>query len=175
MPLPLFFLEASMAFTRTQCLERLAWMTASDQYPTLDSTALQQLIDDALRYTTWTASTAYNVGDMIVPPVPNGRVYRCVIAGISGTDSTIFPIYATKPGYTLYDGSGNPGLTWQDYAFANAEPYDLHLAVRNGWLRKAAACATQIAIEDGNVKADMEKLQAHCLSQAQRHQPLGIV
>ena len=35
-----------MPLTRTEALDRLAWMVASDQYPFLDSTALQQLVDD---------------------------------------------------------------------------------------------------------------------------------
>ena len=80
-----------MPLTRTEALDRLAWMVASDQYPFLDSTALQQLVDDHARWAVWSASTAFVVGDIIIPTVANGRLYQCVIAGTSGATEPQFP------------------------------------------------------------------------------------
>ena len=89
-----------MPYTRTQALERLAWMVASDQYPQLDSTALQQLVDDHARWSVWTASTAYVVGDIVIPTVANGRLYQCVIAGTSSATEPQFPQWTQTLNYS---------------------------------------------------------------------------
>ena len=52
-------------------------------------------------YKTWLASTAYMVGDCIVPAISNGYVYCCTTAGTTGASH---PTYPTTPGGTVTDG-----------------------------------------------------------------------
>jgi hypothetical protein len=48
----------------------------------------------------WVATTAYNVGDIVQPIVPNGFIYIAIQGGISGTSEPTFP---TGPGQTVSD------------------------------------------------------------------------
>ncbi len=162
-----------MPLTRTQALERLAWMVASDQYPFLDSTALQQLVDDHARWTVWTASTAYVYGDIIRPTVANGGLYKCIIPGTSDTTEPEFPQLAYNSLYTINDGSGD--LQWQDIGPANVERYDIRAAARQGWIRKASSITHLIDVKDGQVDAKMAALREHCLDQAKRYSPMVFV
>jgi hypothetical protein len=52
--------------------------------------------------TTWTASTAYLVGDVVKPTTPNGFIYECTTAGTSGGTQ---PTWATTAGATVNDGT----------------------------------------------------------------------
>ncbi len=162
-----------MPLTRTEALDRLAWMVASDQYPFLDSTALQQLVDDHARWAVWSASTAFVVGDIIIPTVANGRLYQCVIAGTSSATEPQFPQWTRTTGYSVNDGSGD--LLWQDIGPANVERYDIRAAARQGWIRKASSITHLIDVKDGQVDAKMAVLREHCLDQAKRFSPMVFV
>lgn len=50
----------------------------------------------------WTASTAYTVGQTIVPTSPNGRLYQCTTAGTSAATQ---PTWPTTDGGTVTDGT----------------------------------------------------------------------
>ena len=162
-----------MPLTRTQALEQLAWRVASDQYPFLDSTALQNLIDTTARWSVWTASTSYVYGDIVIPTVANGRLYQCVIAGTSSATEPQFPQWTRTTGYSVNDGSGD--LLWQDIGPANVERYDIRAAARQGWIRKAASITHLIDVKDGQVDAKMAALREHCLDQAKRNSPMVFV
>lgn len=57
--------------------------------------------------TTWQASTAYEVGDLVRPVTGNGHLYVCVAAGTSaGTE----PTWPTTRGGNVTDG----GVTWDE-------------------------------------------------------------
>jgi hypothetical protein len=55
----------------------------------------------------WSGSTAYSLGDIVVPTSPNGHSYRVVTAGTSGGSEPTWP----TGGSTVGDG----GVVWQDY------------------------------------------------------------
>jgi len=56
---------------------------------------------------TWAGSTAYTVGQTIVPSTANGHIYKCTVAGTSAsTPPSTWP----TDGSTVTDG----GVTWQD-------------------------------------------------------------
>jgi hypothetical protein len=57
---------------------------------------------------TWTPSTAYTVGQEIVPATANGRMYVCTAAGTSYTTA---PTWPTTPGGTVTETSGP---TWKE-------------------------------------------------------------
>lgn len=58
----------------------------------------------------WTASTPYQVGEVVCPATPvggNSHSYRCTVAGTSGAAQPAFP---TTEGATVADGA----VTWQE-------------------------------------------------------------
>ncbi len=52
--------------------------------------------------TTWAASTAYKVGDIVRPTTGNGYVYRCFVAGTTGASE---PTWSTTKGDNVADGT----------------------------------------------------------------------
>jgi hypothetical protein len=55
---------------------------------------------------TWAVSTAYSVGDRVVPTTGNGYYYECTVAGTS--DAATEPTWPTTIGGTVVDGT----VTW---------------------------------------------------------------
>jgi hypothetical protein len=56
----------------------------------------------------WSGSTAYSLGDIVMPASPNGHSYRVVSAGTSGGSEPSWP----TGGGSVSDG----GVVWQDYS-----------------------------------------------------------
>lgn len=157
--------------TRTEALLEVARNCASDQYPELDSSDLAALVDKWQVYTVWTASTAYVVGDKVIPTVSNGRLYLCIIAGTSDTVEPGWPDYVTQPYYAIGDGQD---LEWQDIGPAPVQ-YDVMSASREGWLLKASRAAGLVNVTDGAVSASMGSLQDKCIRQAARFLSMRIL
>lgn len=61
----------------------------------------------AASVTTWAGNQAYALGDIRRPTVANGRIYRCVQAGTSGSTQ---PTWPTGTGERVTDG----GVIWQE-------------------------------------------------------------
>jgi hypothetical protein len=168
-----------MPLSRLAAIKKLSWMVQADSFPELDSNALGELIDEHKRFNSWEASIYYNVGDQIVPTVPNGRVYSCLIAGTSGTVEPSFPQIGYNVGQNIPDGTPvspiNWGLTWIDVGFTNQEIYDVRASAREGWMRKASICANLINTDDGATKVDLNKLIDHCHKMASSYRSFGIL
>ncbi len=50
----------------------------------------------------WAASTAYTVGEYVLPATPNGHLYKCTTAGTSNSTA---PAWPTTSGATIADGT----------------------------------------------------------------------
>lgn len=59
---------------------------------------------------TWAATTSYTTTSYVVPPTPNGFIYKCTAAGTSGASAPTFP---TTIGTTVTDG----GATWTCWGY----------------------------------------------------------
>jgi hypothetical protein len=57
-------------------------------------------------YNTWTATTGYGLGEVVIPTTPNNRRYACTLAG---TSDGIAPVWPGALGATVVDGT----VTWQ--------------------------------------------------------------
>ena len=67
-------------------------------------------------YNTWAASTAYDVGNVVIPTVPNTRRYACIVAGTSGATE---PVWPGALGATVVDGT----VTWKNVGWDyNGDP-----------------------------------------------------
>lgn len=75
--------------------------------------------DFAPSYSSWSASTSYSAGDIIIPTTRNGRRYRAMNAGTSDSSE---PIWSTVSGATITDND----ITWEEYGgeHANNEFWD---------------------------------------------------
>lgn len=61
----------------------------------------------------WVASTANSVNNIVTPTTANGHVYKCTVAGTTGTTE---PIWTTTAGGTVSDGT----VTWQEIGSNNS-------------------------------------------------------
>jgi hypothetical protein len=167
-----------MPLSRLAAIKKLSWMVQAEAFPELDSNALGELIDEHKRYSTWTASTQYYVGDQIVGLSPNGRVYQCTIAGTSGTVEPNFPQIGYAVGQNFNDGvvpADEFPLTWRDSGFVQQEIYDVRASAREGWMRKASIAANLLNTDDGATKVDLNRLIENCHAQAAKFRSFGIL
>jgi len=65
-------------------------------------------------YDDWAGTTAYVVGDIVVPTVDNGHRYRCTV---SGDSDSVEPTWPTADGGTVVDDE----VTWEEYGGALAD------------------------------------------------------
>lgn len=157
--------------TRDQAIARLSDYCQAEMYPELDSADLGTLIDRYKRFTVWASSTAYNVGDCVIPPIANGRKYYCAKAGTSGTDTTIFPDY----GITNTIVTDGADINWQDGGPVGREQYDVMSSARAAWLMKASRVSNLIGTQDGQQRIDSQNLQAHFLEMSNKFRPMEII
>lgn len=66
--------------------------------------------EEAYRSRKWKASTEYIYGDIVRPVTPNGRSYKCTVAGMSGGSE---PAWPTAVGGTVVDGTA----TWKENTY----------------------------------------------------------
>ncbi len=100
----------------------------------------------------WQANKAYAVNDCVIPPTPNGYIYRCVTAG---TSSALTPSFPVTLGQTYNDGN----VVWicqLDYAYTpsigtrvSSTAYTVGTLVRpatvNGYVYKCTTAGTTAA------------------------------
>jgi hypothetical protein len=164
-----------MSLTRASAIARVSMYCDAQSYPQLSTTDIGQVLDDTVRFGgVWTASTAYSVGDRIVPVTPNGRVYECRTAGTSGTTEPGWPRYGSYIYWWTEDGTSDPRLRWIDMGPANIEQYDVRSATQRCWLIKASRVAGEIDAKDGTSDVKLSQLRDHCVKMAERYRPMVI-
>lgn len=169
-----------MPLSRLAAIRQLGQICQSTSFPELTDNQLGDLIDQHKRFATWTPSTYYSVGDMVVPTTPNGRVYQCVIAGTSQTTEPAFPQITYAVGQAFYDYSTLPanqdfGLTWQDNGYITTEIYDVRAAAKQGWLLKASIAANLANTSDGQMKIELHTIQENCVQMAGKFRSFFIL
>ena len=166
-----------MALTRPDAIARVSLWCDATSYPEVSTTDIGTVVDQFDRFSTWTAATSYAVGDQVVPTTPNGRVYRCRVAGTSGATEPGFPDYpyAQFVGAAWTDGTSDPVLLWVDAGPANVERYDVRSAARQVWLIKASRVTAEIDAKDGTSDVKLSQLRSACLEMAEKFRPLVIV
>lgn len=163
-----------MSLTRAQAISRVVMLCDAASYPEVTTTEIGQMLDDTIRYSTWTAATTYSIGDRIVPTNPNGRVYEARVGGVSGATEPEFPDYGSFQGWWISDGSSDPELAWVDKGPANIERYDVRTVAQRVWLVKASRVATEIDAQEGSSNVKLSQLKSHCVEMASRFRPMVI-
>lgn len=147
----------------------------ANSYPQITTTEIGTILDDLIRWDYWTASHSYAVDDLIVPLIPNGRLYRCVAAGTSDSTQPTFPVFPSIGfiNQTIYE-STTSGVIWIDIGTAQNEQYDVQGATRRAWLLKASRCAGDVDSKEGLSDVKLSQLSDHCIRMAERFRPLVI-
>lgn len=166
-----------MGLTRAEAIARVSLWCDATAYPEVSTTDIGTVVDQFSRFSTWTASTAYAVGDRIVPTTPNGRVYEARRAGTSDTTEPDWPTapWSQYQGWVYSEGTSDPELMWVDAGPANVERYDVRSAARQVWLIKASRVVGEIDSKDGSADVKLSQLRTHCLEQAEKFRPMVIV
>jgi hypothetical protein len=168
--------SGAMSLSRAEAIGRVALYSQAAQYPAVSTTDIGIVLDEHQRFGTWTASTAYAVGDRIVSSTPNGRVYECRQYGTSGTTEPEFPDnYGwTWEGYLITEGTSNPQLAWVDMGPAHIERYDVRTATRAIWLLKAGLVSAEVDAKEGTSDVKLSQLQSQFLTMADKFRPVSI-
>lgn len=151
--------------TEAQALAKLAIACPNEVYPQLTTLEMQSLLSDALRFSTHAVSTAYAVGAQVVPSTPNGRLYRCTVAGTSASTAPVWPTRYYRIAQRIQDGTA----VWEDIGPTDAEPYDISSATRAAWLLKAAKASADIDTGDQDQSTKASQVQTQCLAMARRY------
>ena len=168
--------------------------------PTLDPVLSPAEIDAALTRTaygsTWLPSTAYAEGQFVVPTVPMGRIYRCVLPGTSDLTAPqwliappymgpvnplagswwgigIIPIISNVTGTPWFFGLADGTCAWRDFSGFTGEIYNVRAAASEAWRMKARKCATRVdsSIARG-VSARESQMYTMCMAQANALMPV---
>lgn len=152
--------------TETQALAQLIRLTAPDADPPLTVDELTSCLQESARAKVWTANAVVAVGDRVV--TGNGRTYRCILGGTSGS---AFPlVIVTSDAYPITDG----GARWRDAGPAHKEIYDVRGAAHRAWLLKAGKAAERITFSADNQRFELSNLQAQCLKMAAKYLPVVV-
>lgn len=162
-----------MALSRLQAIEKTILFSNAMEYPELTNDEIGQIVDEHKRTSTWSASTAYVVNQIIEPTVRNGRKYTCVVAGTSSTTEPDFPdgIYSNT-GIRYSDGTD---LVWEDSGVAYDEIYDVRASIRAAFLLKASKIAHLIDVKDGETALKMGDLRKSLIEMASKYRPMEIL
>ena len=161
-----------MPLSRTAAINQVSIMVQSNEFPELDSNELGLLVDNNARSVDWSASISYVYGDIVEPVIKNGRIYKCIVAGTSGTTNP-FPTYYRE--FCKDVGFSDNTVEWLDLGPAHVERYDLRSSVRAGWILKAAKAANLVASKDGSQDINLEALQKQFLVMAERYRPVVLL
>lgn len=142
--------------------------------PELTQGEIELEVDRAKLASTWTINTTYALGDAIIPPSRNGRVY---IVTQPGTSHSVAHAYTDwRDGFT--EGSSNPQLRWEEVGSAMFNPgitgaewnvYDINKAARECWMLKARKVSSLPDTGD----TSFSQLYKHCVEQAQKYKPFA--
>ncbi len=162
--------------TEAEARARLERLVAHTTPPTLDAEEISALLLVAARVDSagalreeagaeWAPSTAYAVGDTVVPTSRNGVRYRVSVAGTSGAaEPATWPVTGT-----VTDG----GVTWEiDTATPAAwsPTYDLAAAAAEGWRVKAGLVSDRFRFADDGDSYDRDQVFAHCVRMAEQYE-----
>jgi hypothetical protein len=152
-------------------MTELKRLTEYSVEPVLDETTdLTPILNAAKICSLWVAGTAYSYGDEIVPTSANqnGRRYRCIKAGMSGSTE---PFWNPYYGGRVIDGST---LVWEECGAQAKSLWDMNLAAYNGWLAKAAKVAPDFDFSGAGESYKRSQVYEQCLKQAARFAPVKV-
>lgn len=142
-------------------LAAVRMFVAPDDTPTLDDVELNSILDSVQRASFWVLSTAFSVGDVILPATKNGHRYRCAQAG---TTAATEPTWPTRDAATITDGT----VIWEEAGADYENVFDIRAAASQAWTLKQAK-ASQLFDMPGQ---SLSQITDHCKQMAEAFEPV---
>lgn len=157
----------------TEAMTQLRLMVQDTVCPTLTADELQWLLDKkARRAYIWTATTAYKIGDVVIPTTNNRNGHRYQIIAFDGdgvSSAATEPSWSTSRDSTISDGN----ITWQEVG-VEVDLWDLQAAACAGWQMKAAKASPYEDFKQGEQSFSDSQLFDHCMKMARQYAPVMI-
>lgn len=156
--------------TQSEALEELKDLVSWEAEPALSEAVLLRCLAKNLRYKAWESETVYAVGDRVAA---NGRLYICMVAGVSGENAP-FPTNGAHNVFSpcfYWDGA----VRWEDAGAAFKDNYDMGGAARAAWLMKAAKDSELVDMSDRDTKIMLSGRREFALKQAARYTAIWVV
>jgi hypothetical protein len=153
-------------------MTRLKAMVQDEVCPTLNPDELQLLLDGAKRAAIWTASTAFSIGDVVIPTTNNrnGHRYVCIAFDGSGVSSaTTEPTWSSCRDATITDGN----ITWQEDG-REFDLWDLRRAAYDGWDMKMSKASPYEDFKQGDQSFSDSQLFEHCKKKRDSFVPVMV-
>lgn len=156
--------------TQAEAAELLRVRGVSSAEPEVPVDVVLSLLTQTARAGIRANSTAYVVGDRVVPATANGRVYECIVAGTSASSVPTWPTAIStrrgfQQGYRVVDGTA----TWADAGYAHKDIYDLNAASRECWLWRAQHLAQKFDVSADGMSMKRSQLYEFAIAQARRY------
>lgn len=137
------------------------------EFPCLDDTLVQQIVERNQRASVWTAPTDYNAGDRIQPTTRNGHFYECVVPGTSSTDE---PDWCLKMDSLTQETDSD--LVWREVAIdIDGNLYNLRNAVHEAWLLKASRSVSEFDVSIDQQSWERSQIHDHCKEMTDKWTP----
>lgn len=149
-------------------------LAAPNIAPTVDQCYdLRATIIRHQRCSFWAATTPYNVGDVVMPVLPNGHRYVVREAGTSGATEPVW----LESRHSVIAEEGTL-MIWQEDGPDFANIFDIEWTVYDVWMHKAGQASAQVdttlagGASAGTFTVNCSQMFNHCIVMAQRYAPL---
>jgi hypothetical protein len=149
--------------TREQALQKLSRLVDPAGDFGVPEHVLEDALDDNTRFAVHAVSTAYAVGDRIVPNPFTGRLYRCAVGGTSGATA---PTWPTTPGVSTWKLDDGDTLEWEDIGPVKNRPYNFEGAAYDVCMALARMNVGKTDVSDSGVSVKRSQIYDHWISMA---------
>ena len=149
--------------TYTEALEKLSRLVDPDGAFDIPSHVLEDALEDRKRFAVHAVSTAYGVGDRVIPSPATGRLYRCLVAGTSDSTAPDWPT-GTVSTWKLEDGET---LEWEDIGPVKASrQWDMDGAAYDVCMAMARRNVGKYDVTDSGVSAKRSQMMTNWMTMA---------
>jgi hypothetical protein len=149
--------------TREQALQKLSRLVDPDGAFGVPEHVLEDALDSNARFSVHAVSTAYTVGDRIVPDPFNGRLYRCAVSGTSGATA---PEWPTSPRISTWKVDDGDTLEWEDIGPVANRPWSFEGAAYDVCMAMARRNVGKTDVSDSGVSVKRSQVYDHWISMA---------
>ena len=149
-----------------KAVEVVATQACACDPPELSTAELEGVLRRSQIGATWQPDTVYGQGAQVIPSVPNGHLYQCIVAGTSGASEPAFNQFA---GTTTTDNT----VTWLEAGLERGY-FDLDQATSDAWLLKAGKAAPLVQNSSAGQSLASQQLFTHCNQMARYWEPTKV-
>lgn len=155
----------------------LKQMTQDETCPALTDPEFDDLLTKFKRGSLWSPSTAFAIGDVIIPTLANRNGHRFIAVRYTAvaTDQMSGTTEPTWTATTAAEYTDNH-VVWREAGWDwDAVLWDLRGAAQQAWLLKAAKASVTSDTRVGDLTINSSQLFDHCIAMARQYQRNYIV